>query len=157
MDSEGVALSRRGIFSGAVDFAETGKGNLAVTVTIKEPDADARRDASEIRPAPRDDKFWGFGEQYNYIDSARTGDSDLGAGAGRRPQKRNSSYPPTGSFTDTYFPDAAYFMDPAKGKASSSRILNTSVFNLCNKQSDTRGDVEVWNNAIGDVHRDAGT
>ncbi|MFA6450801.1 MAG: hypothetical protein WCX65_15105, partial [bacterium] len=143
MDAGGVTLERGPERAGSVNFIETDEGNLSVTVSVKDPAASANAVRMKFACAA-DDRFWGFGEQYNYIDlrgqTVPIWVQEQGVG-----RVKNSTFPPMGSFTDSYFP-MPYFMDPAKGKGFLVTNPEYSVFNLCNKAADT-WDVEVWNNA----------
>ena len=88
------------------------------------------------------DRFWGFGEQYNYVDM-RGQALDVWVseqGLGRR---EHPLFPPFGSYTTTYFP-MPYFMDPEQGKGFLLTGHEYSRFDLGNSDEEM-WHFEVWN------------
>lgn len=88
-----------------------------------------------------DDRFWGFGEQYDGIDmrgrrlDAWTMEQGVGRAAG-------SPVPPIGRLTDSYFP-MPWIFDP--GRAYGALITSTALsrFDIC-ADDPARWRVEVW-------------
>ena len=125
---------------GTIDFEQTGPGNLRVTVHMAE---------SVVSEAMRlhfrmmdEDRFWGFGEQYNYVDFRGLGLPIWvqEQGVGRR---ENPVFPFHGSQVNSYFP-MPYFMDPGQGKGFLLENSEYSYFDLGNEDP-TQWYVEVWN------------
>lgn len=88
-----------------------------------------------------DDRFWGFGEQYDGVDmrgrvlDAWTAEQGVGRAAG-------SPLPPIGRLTDSYFP-MPWFLDPARNYGVLVTSTALSRFDLCAGETD-RWTVEVW-------------
>lgn len=89
------------------------------------------------------DRFWGFGEQYNYLDmrghALNVWVQEQGVGRRENPP----AIPPgLGTFTDTYFP-MPYFMDPVRGVGFLLGNSEYSRFDMCaaNKKEWT---ADVW-------------
>ncbi len=140
--NEGIDLVLGGKRVGAVTLKTTTMGSMRVTIAYDGPTQDGEG-ALRLRFAcAPDDRFWGFGEQYNYVDmrgqTVPIWVQEEGVG-----RTKTNSYPPRGGFTDSYFP-MPYFMDPVKGKGLLVENKEYAVFNLCTKRQDA-WDVEVWN------------
>ncbi|MDP8256524.1 MAG: glycoside hydrolase family 31 protein [Candidatus Alcyoniella australis] len=126
--------------AGALNFEWTAQGDLRVIVELAQDYV-----GSSIKllcEAEPDDMFWGFGEQYNFIDfrgrSVPIWVSEQGLGRDEDPL-----LPFTGDLTDSYFP-MPYFIDPAAGLGFLLENSEYSYFDL--GQSDpTQWSVEVWN------------
>lgn len=89
----------------------------------------------------REDRFWGFGEQYNFVD-LRGREVPIWVqeqGVGRA---ENPSAPWIGRLTDSYFP-MPWFLDPARGFGLLVTNTTYSEFDLCH-ENPTRWSVEVW-------------
>jgi alpha-glucosidase len=127
--------------AGTATFGVTPGGNLhgAIALDASVP-ADAVRLSFACAP---DDRFWGFGEQYNFVDfrgrNLKIWTQEQGVGRAEIPPK----FPPgMGSFTDTYFP-MPYFMDPAAGKGFLLENPQASFFDLCKTEA-SHWTAEVW-------------
>jgi len=126
----------------AMTFAETAAGNLQVTITPVSNDHESLTATFACRP---EDRFWGFGEQYNRVDfrgrrvpvwvqEQGLGRSDSG------PQPRPPL--PTGTFTTTYFA-MPHVYDPVAGWGVLVGNTEYSEFDLC--AADTQAwSAEVW-------------
>ncbi|HOO55812.1 MAG TPA: glycoside hydrolase family 31 protein [bacterium] len=133
-----------GIFNGntsvgSLDFEVTGNGNLRGIIRI-DNDLDIRS-LKLIFSAGAGDRFWGFGEQYNYVDfrgmEVPVWVSEQGVGRMKKPKM-----PYHGTFTDTYFP-MPYFIDPGQGKGFLLENTQYSSFTLMPKGREF-WMVEVW-------------
>jgi alpha-glucosidase len=130
--------------------AEQVVGHLRFQIDDAEPlRATVTMNTSENRDGLRlyftmadDDRFWGFGEQYNYVDfrgrSLAPWVSEQGLG-----RKPNGLIPPWGTFTTTYFP-MPYFLDPQAGKGFLLTNTEYSKFDL-GERDPTAWNLEVWN------------
>jgi alpha-glucosidase len=134
-------LLLNGKHAGAAVFGATANGNLHGAISL---DDSVPADAVKLSFAcGADDRFWGFGEQYNYMDfrgrDLKIWTQEQGVGRAETPPK----FPPgMGSFTDTYFP-MPYFMDPVAGKGFLVENPQVSFFDLC-KTDPSVWTVEVW-------------
>lgn len=136
----GFALNADGRRVGGLRFETTRTGNLRGIVELN-PDSAGQAVALRFACAA-DDRFWGFGEQYNRVEH-RGVEVPVWVqeqGVGRKP---NASFPPQGSFTNSYFP-MPYFLDPKKGRGFLIENSEYSEFDLCARNAEA-WDVEVWN------------
>ena len=139
LDGERIILSDNGERAGAVDFETTGQGGLRMRVVLDEDYAgSAVRLNSLLFP---NDRFWGFGEQYSFIDfyGKRVPIWVQEQGIGRT----DSILPFSGELTDTYFP-MPYFMDPVAGKGFLVENSEYSAFDLGDSVAGI-WSAEVWN------------
>ena len=139
-----VKLTADGADAGAVTFEQTDAGSLRARVSVN-PDL-AKNAVGMSFACAADDRFWGFGEQYNYVDlhgrALKIWVQEQGVGRDEEPP----TFPPgRGSFTDTYFP-MPYFMDPAKRRAFLIENSQYSYFDLCKTDAAT-WQTEVWDTA----------
>lgn len=135
---EGYALTD-GSNRAALAIELTDSGNLRVAVDYAALGADGLRLQFACGA---DDRFWGFGEQYNYIDFrgliVPIWLSEQGVG--REPEPISPSY---GSYTETYFP-MPWFIDPQAGRGFLIENSEYSSFDLCATTAEN-WSVEVWN------------
>ena len=135
-----IFLQTDGQSAGRIIFATTANGNLRVRTELDPP---FNRMALRFRFAlADDDRFWGFGEQYAYVEfrglAVPVWVQEQGLGRSQDPL-----LPFQGSLTNTYFP-MPYFLDPGNGKGFLLENTEYSHFDL--GQTDPAGwTVEVWN------------
>lgn len=122
-----VSLTLNGVEAGQIIFSATEKGNLRVSITTA---SGTSKRGMRLKFACRaEDRFWGFGEQYNYIDFKGRAVPILvqEQGVGR---EEEPSFPFIGKYTNSYFP-MPYFIDPKDGKAFLLENSEYSNFDLC--------------------------
>ncbi|NLH50230.1 MAG: alpha-glucosidase [Myxococcales bacterium] len=127
---------------GEITFDETAAGNLRVLVSLRKDQAGR---AIRLRFAlSAEDRFWGFGEQYNFVDfrGQKMPVWVQEQGVGRRPLPL---LPTQGDLHDTYFP-MPYFLDPAAGKGFLLENTTYSLFDL-GSFSSREWSVEAWDGA----------
>jgi alpha-glucosidase len=125
---------------GTLTIAETANGDLRVAASL-----DRNQAGQGLKfgfALGSDDRFWGFGEQYNFVDlrGQRFPIWTQEQGVGRT---ANPLLPTVGTLTDTYYP-LPYFMDPKRGAGFLLENTEYSVFDL-GAADPTRWSVEVWN------------
>jgi alpha-glucosidase len=140
LDAGRFLLSYDGNQVGALTVAVTTNGNLWVTASIVPSLAGQ---SIKFHFALGDsDRFWGFGEQYNFIDlrgrSFPIWTQEQGVGRAALPV-----LPTTGTLTDTYYP-LPYFMDPQRGAGFLLENSEYSIFDL-GVSDPAHWSVEVWN------------
>lgn len=141
---DGFVLKDGANDAGSVALEQTPAGHLRVVVTMNgpAPSAVALRFACAA-----DDRFWGFGEQYNYVDfhgrALNAWVQEQGVGRSETP---SSFIPGQGSFTDSYFP-MPYFLDPKKGLGFLIENMEFSRFDLC------KSDAAQWRAEVWDANR----
>jgi alpha-glucosidase len=139
-DDGGIALTLDETPVGTVTLAPTASGNLRVSIEVaQDVGAQALRPRFACFPG---DRFWGFGEQYNFVEMrGRTvpiWTQEQGIGRVESPR-----FPPVGSLTDTYFP-MPYFVDPGQGKGFLIENTEYAAFDL-GVVDPSVWNVEVWN------------
>lgn len=124
---------------GRLTVERTGSGNLRATI-----DRSGQKPTGALRlhfACAPEDRFWGFGEQYNHVDlrgqSLKAWVQEQGVG-----RRADPPFPPFGSLTDSYFP-MPYFMDPARGRGFLIENSTLSRFDLCAAEPLT-WTAEVW-------------
>jgi len=124
---------------GAVETESKADGSVRVSLSLDMEGARAMRLTFACGPQ---DRFWGFGEQYNYVDfrgrSLPVWVQEQGVGRAEVP-----SSPFVGELTDSYFP-MPYFLDPVAGRGFLLANTEYSRFTLCAEKED-EWTVEVWN------------
>ncbi|MBZ0272289.1 hypothetical protein K8I61_09635 [bacterium] len=108
IDGEIVLVAGGEIYA-AVSIDEMAEGVMRLSFAAPPGDGDVYRLAFSIAP---NDRFWGFGEQYNFVD-LRGQTLDIWTqeqGVGRA---ADSIVPTVGGLTDTYFP-MPWWIDPVK-------------------------------------------
>jgi len=138
-DPGGVIVYSRSGDAGRIYFEQTAAGNLRVRFSLEDSlDADG---VLVQFGCDDDDRFWGFGEQYSYIDfrgvDVPVWVSEQGVG-----REKNPRAPYIGELTDTYFP-MPYFIDPEKGKGFLLENSEYSEFRIPEKGNDS-WLMEVW-------------
>ena len=92
--------------------------------------------------AENDEKFWGFGEQYNHVDfrgqQVSVWVQEQGVGRAEDPP-----FPFMGTLTDSYFP-MPHVYDPVAGKGLLITNTEYSEFDICAANSD-QWSATVWN------------
>jgi len=136
----GLAVFAGAEETGKVDFSATPGGNLRVRISV---DGSRKGNALRLKFAcASGDRFWGFGEQYNYIDfkgmKVPIWVQEQGVGRAKKP-----TLPYVGMLTNSYFP-MPYFIDPGAGKGFLIENTEYSEFDLCSEEKDT-WSAEVWN------------
>lgn len=135
---EPIAFGSGNFRDGGMQIEVTEFGALRVTVESYggSPSATRLRFVRE-----EGDRFWGFGEQYNFVDMAgRTVPVWVQEqGVGREPVP-SAAY--IGSYTDSYFP-MPYFLDPVAGKGFLLENTEYSLFDL-GESDTTTWTVECW-------------
>jgi sulfoquinovosidase len=137
-DNGNILLTAKGERVGRVNLAEDENGNLAFSII-----ANGNWRALTLRFAMQDDdRFWGFGEQYNFIEmrGKRVPIWVQEQGLNRLPYP---FLPPFGGKLDSYFP-MPYFMDPVAGKGLLLNNVAFSRFDL-GSVNPTQWSIEVWN------------
>jgi len=125
--ADGISLVRDGTVVGSAVFSTTAEGNLRLSIQIFD---EAAGDGMRLKFAcAAFDAFWGFGEQYNYVDFRGRNVPILvqEQGVGR---EEEPSFPFIGKYTNSYFP-MPYFIDPKAGKAFLLENPEYSDFDLC--------------------------
>jgi len=141
IEKEGVLnLAESGKSVGIVSLSQTDSGNLRVSIKLNNS---AENSALNLRFSCREsDLFWGFGEQYSFVDLRGQiipiWVSEQGLGRSPEPQ-----FPFSGSLTDSYFP-MPYFIDPKTGTGFLLENTEYSSFDLCSSL-ESEWTVEVWN------------
>ena len=135
----GVKLSTsQGADAGEVRLERTAAGNARLIVEIA--DGIPVSAVELIFSGGQDDRHWGFGEQYNFIDmkgrAVPIWVQEQGVGRLEKP-----TMPYHGKFTDSYFP-IPYMMDPAKGRGLLVENTGYIEFNFGGKPGMWK--VEVW-------------
>ncbi len=138
-DGDALRLVKNGHAFGAVTFTATNEGGLRVSVRLNDASAQALRLRFHLRD---DDRFWGFGEQYNFLDfrGRRVPIWVSEQGVGR---SENPLLPFQGKLTDSYFP-MPYFVDPLRGFGFLLENTEYALFDLGAKEADVWSS-EVWN------------
>lgn len=128
--------------AGRIEFEKTTAGNFRLRIIV---DEDFRgRGVRLIYRLGENDRFWGFGEQYNFLEFRGKTLSIWvqEQGVGRSP---NFTIPPIGKLTDTYFP-MPYFLDPKRGAGLLVENTEYMVFDLGANDA-AHWSVDVWNGA----------
>ncbi len=124
---------------GDMAIEKTEKGALRVRLNI---DDGCRADSLKLKFTMRGgDRFWGFGEQYNFVDFrgrlAPIWVQEQGIG-----RKEHPLLPTQGKLTNSYFP-MPYFIDPQAGKGFLIENSEASFFD-CGRADSRRWSVEVF-------------
>jgi alpha-glucosidase len=124
---------------GRVLPAETESGDLRVQARLDGASATSLRLRLAVGP---EDRFWGFGEQYNYVDcrSQIVPIWTQEQGVGRSPMP---VLPTQGSLVNAYYP-MPYFVDPGRGVGFLLENTEYSIFDL-GRSDGAHWTVEVWN------------
>ncbi|MCB9476196.1 MAG: hypothetical protein H6685_04940 [Deltaproteobacteria bacterium] len=139
-DGESIVVRNGAIQVGTITPAETEAGNYRVDVHLEPGAVDQAVELAFAMGA--DDRFWGFGEQYSFVDfrGMTVPIWVQEQGLGRAPDP--APILPIGKLTDSYFP-MPYFMDPEAGRGFLLENSQYSEFDLGETQSD-EWSVEVW-------------
>ncbi|MDP8224842.1 MAG: alpha-glucosidase [Candidatus Lernaella stagnicola] len=132
-------ITAGGEIVGAIIFEHAAGDNLRMRVAVEQAGYDGLKLRFRLEDGAR---FWGFGEQYNFIEmrGKRVPIWVAEQGLGRLAYP---ALPPFGSKLETYFP-MPYFLDPEAGKGL---LLENSEFSRFDLGSATPQEwtLEVWN------------
>ena len=125
---------------GAISLDTTAAGNGRITIEANDTTA---FDSLKLSfAAKEDERFWGFGEQYNHVDfrgqSLSVWVQEQGVGRAEEPP-----FPFMGTLTDSYFP-MPHVYDPVAGKGLLITNTEYSAFDLCATNSN-QWSATVWN------------
>jgi alpha-glucosidase len=128
----------QGVAAGEIRLERTVAGNARLVVEIAEGIPVSAVEL--IFSGEQDDRYWGFGEQYNFIDmkgrAVPIWVQEQGVGRFEKP-----TMPYHGKLTDSYFP-IPYMIDPAKGRGLLIENTGYIEFNFGGKPGAWK--VEVW-------------
>ena len=139
-EGDRIVFAHGGNRAGALTLEPTPEGNLRVLASLaKQYQGDAIRFNFALG---KTDAFWGFGEQYSFVDF-RGQHVPVWVQEQGVERSEFSLLPFVGELTDTYFP-MPYFLDPRQGKGFLVENTEYAAFDLGAASAD-RWSVEVWN------------
>lgn len=136
-----IVLLDVGRRAGDLEFVPTPTGNLDVRVRLN--GAFAGQAIRLIFVKSAQDRFWAFGEQYNFVDLGGRRFPIWTQEQGFLGRTEAGLFPGVAKLTDSYFP-MPYFLDPIAGKGFLLNNVEFSEFDL-GRGSPGQWWVETWN------------